>query len=164
MKKMKEIVKLCIEKYKGGNKYFHEMDNLIKYDSEILQEMLDKVEKTKFIVLSGAYEHNMVKHIKNQKKHRPYVYLSGSPRKNENVKISSTNIKKRQFKFLTGVFLDDTYFSGKTFFYCKGFVESKFNSKVNGALVAYDGCKHKQQNVDSLYRYYDYHDLNGNPL
>ena len=164
MDKMKEIVKECIEKYKGGSKYFHEMDNLIKYDSEILQEILDSVGNDKVIILSGAFGLNMVHHIKEQKRNYAYIYLSGSPRKNEDVEIYAMHLYGGKRDFANAVFLDDTYFSGKTYYYCKGFIESRFNLKVNSALVAYDGCKHKQENVYSLYRYYDYHDLNGNPL
>ena len=164
MEKMEKIVKKCLEKYIGGNKYFHELDELIKYDSEILQEMLDMAGNGRIIILSGAFGLNMVHHISAQEKFYGYILLSGSPRKNEDVEIYATNLYGGKRDFPKAIFLDDTYFSGKTYFYCKGYVEGKFGIKLDSALVAYDGCKHKQKTVESLYRYYDYFDFNGKPL
>lgn len=164
MEKMKKIVEECIEKYEGGNRYFHEMDNKIKYDDEILQEMLDRVPNGRLLVLSGAFGFNMVHKIQEQVRQYSYIFLSGSPRKNEKVEIYAMKMYGGKRDFPSAVFLDDTFFSGKTFFYCKGFIEAQFDIPVNSALVAYDGCKHKQDNVDNLYRYFDYHDLNGRPL
>ena len=40
----------------------------------------------------------------------------------------------------------------------------RLGGRFIGSLVAYDGSKYKEDNVWSLYRYYDYHDLLGRPL
>ncbi|NCU32232.1 MAG: hypothetical protein EOM23_04715 [Candidatus Moranbacteria bacterium] len=160
---MKKIVKECLDKYVGGNKYFHELDELIKYDDEILQEILNNVYSLKAVlILSGTFGKQMVNYIKKTSQNDfDYILLVGSPRKMEKVIIQET---KLQNNYTTGVFLDDTFFSGRTFFYSKGYVESEFDIFVSSAFVAYDGNKHKIDYLNSLYRYYDYHDINGKPL
>lgn len=161
MEKMEAIVKECLSKYVGGNKYFHEMDERIKYDPEILQAMLDGVYGANFLVLSGQFGRQMVDYIRAKNLQWNYILLVGSPRKYESTKILDMRMYNHD---LHGIFLDDTYFSGRTFFYCKGYVEAKFGISVYRALVAYDGSRHRDSSVSSLYRYYDYHDKDGNEL
>ena len=61
------------------------------------------------------------------------------------------------------VFLDDSYFSGKTAMVVKEEIE-KLGGVFVGTLVAYDGAKVRDKDVWSLYRYYDYHDILGRKL
>jgi len=162
MSKMFSIVEECLQKYVGGNTYFDELDDKIKYDPEILQELLDELRPGRVLILNGSFGFNMVHHIMEQKKAYPYILLTGSPRKNEEVDIYAMNMYGGKRDYPSAVFIDDTYFSGRTYYYCKGFIEAKFNLKVNTALVAYDGSRHKANNVVSLYRYYDHHSIKEN--
>ncbi|MFW6026819.1 MAG: hypothetical protein ACOCRX_10805 [Candidatus Woesearchaeota archaeon] len=163
MNKIFEIVKECLDKYERGNKYFHELDEKIKYDEEIFEEML-KQTRGRVLILSGAFGFNILHYILKSKKHYSYIFLSGSPRKNDKVEIYAMNYYGGKRDNRKGIFLDDTFFSGRTYFYCKGFIEGKFDLEVDLALVAYDGHSHKLDYVDSFYRYFDYHTKDGKPL
>ena len=68
------------------------------------------------------------------------------------------NIKGNTF-----LFIDDSYFSGKTALVVKEEIE-RLGGVFKGTLVAYDGSKVKEENVWSLYRYYDYHDILGRKI
>ena len=163
MEKIFKIVEECLDKYKRGNKYFHELDEKIKYDKEIIKEMLS-LTRGRILILSGRFGFNVLHYILENKLPHSYIYLNGSPRKNEEVEIYAMKYYGGKRDNKKGIFLDDTFFSGRTYYYCKGFIEGKFDLKVDLALVAYDGHSHKLDYVDSLYRYFDYHDENGRPL
>jgi len=163
MEKIFSIVEECLDKYKRGNKYFHEIDNKIKNDEEILGEILNRV-GSQVIILSGEFGFNMLDYIMKQKRHYSYIYLSGSPRRNKDVEIYAMNYYGGKRDNKKAIFLDDTYFSGRTFYYMKGFIEGKFNLKLDMAVVGYDGHSHKLNHLQSLYRYFDYHDESGRPL
>ena len=61
------------------------------------------------------------------------------------------------------MFIDDSYFSGKTVAVVKEEIE-RLGGNFLGTLVVYDGAKEKNVNVWSLYRYYDHHDILGRKL
>jgi len=164
MSKMAKIVKECIDKYVGGNKYFDEMDDRIKYDEEILEELVEDMYCFgRVLILSGQFGRQMVSYLKEKHRYIDYILLVGSPRKMEKVTIKDIRLENFNVKLREAVFVDDTFFSGRTFFYCKGVVEATFGLQVNHAIVAYDGGKHEQSYLESLYRYYDYYDINGKP-
>ena len=161
---MQKIVEECLEKYEGGNAYFHAMDDKIKYDPEILDELLNAIGYGRLLILNGAFGFQMVHHIEAQNKSYPYILLVGSPRKQEEISVYAMNLYGGKKAYPTGIFLDDTYFSGRTYYYVKGYIEAMFGYPIKEAYVAYDGSKHRDTNVQSLYRYYDYHDVLGNKL
>lgn len=160
MNEMKRIVKECLDRYVGGNKYFHELDDRIKFNRDILYAMHLATEGT-IRVLSGEFGRQFVQMLKDIDQLYDFILVEGSPRKNEDVRITKID-------FTGGgngvVFIDDTYFSGKTFFYCKGLVKGKYDIDIDHSLVAYDGSKHKRKDVRSFYRYFDHHDSNGQPI
>ena len=53
------------------------------------------------------------------------------------------------------IFIDDSYYSGKTANKVRNFIES-LGGEVIKTYVFYDGSKEKHDNVVSLYRYYDW--------
>lgn len=58
-------------------------------------------------------------------------------------------IKNKKF-----IFIDDSFYSGKTRNTIKNELE-KYNANLNKTYVIYDGSKARDDNVCSLYRYYD---------
>ena len=51
------------------------------------------------------------------------------------------------------IFVDDSFYSGKTLNKVKKFINAR-NGEVVRTYVFYDGCKEKHEDVVSLYRYY----------
>ena len=160
MTKMEQIVEECLATYVGGDRYFHAMDDYIKFDPDILKELLNRVPNHNTLILSGEFGNQMTKYIHEHGYKHGYVYLTGSPRKYGAVRVSEIRITQNNIHGV-GIFIDDTIFSGRTYYYCKGYVEASLNIHVSKAIIAYDGSKHKLNNVESLYRYYDYHTLTG---
>ena len=74
---------------------------------------------------------------------------------------NGTDISNLQDFSLNGkqvIFLDDSFYSGKTFRTVYRFAINNM-CRIKAAYVFYDGSKEKDIliNVHSLYRYYDYH-------
>ena len=54
------------------------------------------------------------------------------------------------------VFVDDSFFSGKTMSTIEEYLEDH-NSSIKLSKIAYDGSVKKNPKIRSLYRYYDHH-------
>lgn len=153
-------VNKLLEQYIGGQIFFTELDKAVKFDKEILDALIVEVynhtDLTTFTIASGEIGlamHNLQVEI-------DYLVPGGlrhDPTK-INLKPFADNIKGRKF-----VFVDDSYFSGKTAMVVKEEVE-RLGGIFVGSVVAYDGSKARDENVWSLYRYYDYHDILGRKL
>ena len=153
-------VNKLLEQYIGGQIFFTELDKAVKFDKEILDALIVEVynhtDLTTFTIASGEIGlamHNLQVEI-------DYLVPGGlrhDPAK-INLKPFADKIKGRKF-----VFVDDSYFSGKTAMVVIEEVE-RLGGIFVGSVVAYDGSKAKDENVWSLYRYYDYHDILGRKL
>lgn len=150
-----------LEKYIGGQIFFSELDKAVKFNKEILEE-LNAFGNDQF----GMYD--------------PLTIASGEiglAMHNLDVRIDllvpgglrfapeKINLEpfKKKIEGRAILFIDDSYFSGKTAMVIKEEIE-RLGGKWLGTLVAYDGSKVKEEKVFSLYRYYDYHDILGRPL
>lgn len=149
-----------LEQYIGGQIFFTELDKAVKFDKEVLDALIVEVynhtDLTTFTIASGEIGlamHNLQVEID---------YLVPGGLRHDPTKINlepfADDIKGRRF-----VFVDDSYFSGKTAMVVKEEVE-RLGGIFVGSVVAYDGSKAKDENVWSLYRYYDYHDILGRKL
>lgn len=149
-----------LEQYIGGQIFFTELDKAVKFDKEVLDALIVEVynhtDLTTFTIASGEIGlamHNLQVEID---------YLVPGGLRHDPTKINLEpfvdDIKGRRF-----VFVDDSYFSGKTAMVVKEEVE-RLGGIFVGSVVAYDGSKAKDENVWSLYRYYDYHDILGRKL
>jgi hypothetical protein len=147
----------CLERYIGGTAFFDELDKAVKYDEEMLRQliMLAKVEypKAKLIASGeiGLCLHNF---------HIPIdLIVQGGLRHNPSP-LDLAKFTKPNDKY---IFVDDSYFSGRTAHVIKESLE-KCDCILDGVVVIYDGCYDKRDNVVALYRYYDHHDILGRPL
>lgn len=157
--KMFETVNRLLEEYIGGQIFFSQLDAAVKFDKEILWELVDSV-FSRFgeckTIASGEIAlamHNLGVHI-------DFIVPGGlrfEPGKINLVPFSD-DIKGNKF-----VFIDDSFFSGKTQMVVKEEIE-RCGGIFLGSMVAYDGSKVKEKNVESLYRYYDHYDLLGRKL
>lgn len=152
-----ETVNVLLEKYIGGEIFFDELDRAVKFDKDKLEELLIKAKAeypTAKIIASGEIAlclHNFNLPVN--------IIVQGGLRKNK----EPLDLQKFVNKGEEFVFIDDSYFSGKTSFVVKEALE-KNECKLLGTVVIYDGCAEKRKDVKSIYRYYDYHDILGRKL
>ena len=159
---MFEKVNALLELYIGGQIFFTELDNAVKFDKEILNALHTRMQEIfgkdhgLYTIASGEIGlamHNLGVGV-------DYL-VPGGLRHNPN-KINLAPFK-HGIEGNHFLFIDDSYFSGKTAMVVKEEIE-KLGGIFVGTLVAYDGSKTRDKDVWSLYRYYDYHDILGRPL
>ena len=157
---MFDKVNKLLEQYIGGQIFFTELDKAVKFDYNILRQLTDKAKgyydcsiKTVASGEIGLAMHNLGVHID--------LLVPGGLRHDPskiNLAPFKSIIEGQHF-----VFIDDSYFSGRTALVVKEEIE-RLDGIFVGSMVAYDGAKEKDPTVDSLYRYYDHFDILGRPL
>ena len=149
-----EKVNKCLEQYIGGEVFFDELDNSIKFDKELLRELYRKAKSENpncGVIASG--EIGLCLHNYGFKVD---ILVPGGLRKNAKI----LNLEPFVCKGREYIFIDDSYFSGKTAQIIQEEVE-RCNAKLKCVWVAYDGSYFAIHNVKSLYRYYDNFDILG---
>lgn len=160
-KRMSQIVQKCIDSHGGGEEYFNELDNLIKNDEDFLMSYLIHISQSsvKNIIVSGEIGSRIAE---LKKKHTWFLedcnieYVNGSLRKG--VPIQYSNWKLDSYKNQPFIFVDDSYYSGKTLRIVKTYIEEVLGGYLQSSYVFYDGSEDNLDNVKSLYRYYDHFD------
>ena len=150
-------VNKLLEQYIGGQIFFTELDKAVKFDRDILEELTTRAGESGALTIAsgeiGLAMHNLGIKVN---------YLVPGGLRHDPTKINlepfAEHIKGQHF-----LFIDDSYFSGKTAQVIKEEVE-RLGGHFVGTLVAYDGSRVKDDKVWSLYRYYDHFDILGRPL
>ena len=155
---MFEKVNVLLEQYVGGQIFFTELDKAVKFDREILIELIKQTENFENCLTIASGEIGLSMHNLGVKV--DFLVPGGLRHDPSKINLAPFANKIEGQKF---IFIDDSYFSGKTAMVVKEEIE-RLGGYFVGSLVAYDGSKYKENNVWSLYRYYDYHDLLGRPL
>ncbi len=155
---MFERVNKLLEQYIGGQIFFTELDKAVKFDIDILGQLLQKtmeLHPTAKTIASGEIGLSM---------HNLGVRVGFLVPGGLRFDPSKINLEpfKEQIEGYEFVFVDDSYFSGRTVLVIKEEIE-RLGGIFVGTVVAYDGAKEKDPMVDSLYRYYDHYDLLGRP-
>lgn len=157
-----EKVNQLLEQYVGGQIFFTKLDKAVKFDVEVLQALHQRMKEV------FGEEHGMCTIASGEiglAMHNlgvPVDFLVPGGLRHDPSKINLAPFKY-QIEGKHFVFLDDSYFSGKTAMVVKEEIE-RLGGIFVGTLVAYDGAKVKEKDVWSLYRYYDYHDILGRKL
>lgn len=159
--KIFDKVNELLEQYIGGQIFFTELDKAVKFDKDVLDELVSYADEvfdlnTIFTIASGEIGlamHNLGVNI-------DYLVPGGLRHDPSKINLEPFKYNIEGNKFL---FIDDSYFSGKTAMVVKEEIE-RLGGTFVGTLVAYDGAKVEEKNVWSLYRYYDYHDVLGRKL
>lgn len=152
-----QTVNDCLEKYIGGTAFFDELDKAVKHDEDLLRQLITKAKaeypNAKLIASGeiGLCLHNFRMPVD--------VIVQGGLRKN----VEPLNLAKFTKPNEHFVFVDDSYFSGRTCQVIKEALE-KCGCHLDGIVVIYDGCYEKRNNISALYRYYDHHDLLGRKI
>jgi hypothetical protein len=149
-----DYVKKCIAEHNGGEQFFDALDALISQDRHImsvLEQIGSSLYDDVYFICSGKFGVAFSEWY-TTKTGRDCICLEGSLRFNEikNVEQYAHFVKGSAF-----VFVDDTHFAGRTKNKVKDLIQELGGLYV-GTVVAYDGAKHKEPDVDSLIRYYDH--------
>ena len=159
---MKRIVQKCIELHGGGEEYFDELDGLIKEDKQFIISFFSYItqeSETKNIIVSGELG-NKIAALRNKYnwflKNCNIEYVNGSLRKGEPIQYS--NWKLDSYKNQPFIFVDDSYYSGKTLRMVRTYIEEVLGGYLQNSYVFYDGSEDNLDDVKSLYRYYDHFD------
>ena len=158
--KIFEKVNELLEQYIGGQIFFTELDRAVKFDKDVLEslmvEAMNLTDNDTYTIASGEIGlamHNLDVDV-------DFLVPGGLRHDPTKINLAPFFDRVKGKKFL---FIDDSYFSGKTAMVIKEEVE-RLGGIFVGTLVAYDGSKTKEENVWSLYRYYDYHDILGRKI
>lgn len=156
---MFDKVNKLLEQYTSGQIFFTELDKAVKFDAKILSDLTNKVmelypySRTIASGEIGLAMHNLGVYI-------DFLVPGGLRHDPSKINLAPFvgQIKGQKF-----VFIDDSYFSGRTALVVKEEIE-RLGGIFIGSMVAYDGAKEKDPTVNSLYRYYDHFDILGRPL
>lgn len=156
---MSQIVQKCIDLHSGGEEYFNELDDLIKNDEDFLMSYLTHISQSsvKNIIVSGVigYKIALLRY-----KYSWFLegynieYVNGSLRKG--LPIQYSNWKLDSYKNQPFIFVDDSYYSGKTLRIVRTYIEEVLGGYLQDSYVFYDGSEDNLDDVVSLYRYYDH--------
>ena len=157
---MFDIVNRLLEQYVGGQIFFTELDNAVKFNEKLIRELHTLLRHSTthplpLTIASGEFGlslHNLS---------IPVDFLVPGGLRHDPSKI---NLKPFEWKIKnqTICFLDDSFFSGRTALVVKEEVE-RLGGIWGGIYVIYDGSKEKGAD-GALYRYYDHFDTLGRPL
>lgn len=148
--KIFDKVNKCLEKYIGGEKFFDELDKMVKFDVDVLGKFIKDIKEncgTYKTIASGEF--GMCLH--NYKLSVDIIVQGGLRNGDKILDLSKFVSPGEEY-----IFLDDSYFSGKTATVVKKEVE-RCGGKFVKCCVVYDGSQMPIHKVESQYRYYDYH-------
>lgn len=155
--KIDYLVEECLKQHEGGEKFFDAIDEKLRNDNLLLTMILGRVlekEKFDYIIVSGkfgiVFKNFCTQHF-DKELAKNIIVVNGSLR-NEEVKITFPEEYDINNKSL--VFIDDSFFLGRTRDKIKNTIENKGGNLLY-TYVFYDGSKNKDSSVYSFYRYYD---------
>ena len=139
----------CLRKYESGEIFFNKLDEMMKFDEKIMESFIEKVtwETSIDVITIASGEFGLCLHNYEL----PVTILVQGGLRNGNKIMDLSKFVRPGKKH---IFLDDSYFSGKTAKVIKEEVE-RCGGIFAGTYVIYDGSKYKDPTVKSMYRYYD---------
>jgi|SaaInlStandDraft_4_1057021.scaffolds.fasta_scaffold27367_2 hypothetical protein len=157
------LVKEMIKEHTGGEEFFDALDEAVRNESwfDILNTQSYRYAETRFkdlypstvcptIVVSGKFG----LYFKEWYEEFGSVLLvNGSLRHGSIMDLSPF---RRTIQNETFIFLDDSFFKGRTRNKIKAELERN-GGKLLHTFVVYDGSREKDPDVTSLYRYWDHH-------
>ena len=151
------LVEECLKQHEGGEKFFDAIDEKLRNDNLLLTMMLGRIlekEKFDYIIVSGkfgvVFKNFCTKHF-DEELAKNIIVINGSLR-NEDITVEFPEEYNINNKSL--VFIDDSFFLGRTRDKIKNSIENKGGNLLY-TYVFYDGSKIKDSTVYSFYRYFD---------
>lgn len=154
------IVDKCLTEEGGGSSYFTKLDAEVKKQPDLLAEYMKYVTDRSGVydvVVSGEIGDRYVElqHVGEIPGNINLFLLPGGLRKGS-TKLASKGYPREFSQQKEFIFLDDSYYSGKTLNAVADYVRGA-GGFIRHAYVFYDGSPVKNKNVSSLYRYYDFY-------
>lgn len=144
-----------LSQYVGGTSFYDALDEEIRINDAWLHAMIQNViNKEDFdgFIVSGKFGDRFVTfYLNNYHPTKEVLVANGSLRKGNDIGIENKDLEGKKY-----IFLDDSFWSGKTRNVIKKFLENN-NGILLKSYVFYDGNKESSDDVVSFYRYYDYH-------
>jgi len=154
MYELDKIVKEMLEQHVGGEIFFDHLDKAIQ-TTPIINQLYDSIFKYHDdvkIIVSGKFgnffSNWFTAHFKTDEM---IINVNGGLRKGD--LIDNLDYLKSYIKDNRYIFLDDSYYSGKTQRAVRNEIE-RLGGKLVNTFVIYDGSVNKSGDVKSLYRYY----------
>lgn len=154
-----EIVSNCLNTYHGGDIFFDAIDQEIRINQKLLLQMLEKIKELEYdaIIVSGSFGKTWEKFYyqtvhSNSTNFKDLFIVNGSLREGQ---IQENNINIDTIKGKKFIFIDDSFYLGRTRDKIKAFIE-KYQGIFLETYVFYDGSIKKEKKVHSFYRYYDH--------
>ena len=147
---LKNVIEKNILLHTGGEAFFNALDAEIRTPM-FFQELVRVLPEGSIIVISGKFGHAFRQYLHKTKHTLSSILINGSLRHKEPVKILENKYLISENSL---IFIDDSFYSGKTFRAIKQTIELH-NGNMNKAIVIYDGSKQKLPYINSFYRYYN---------
>jgi hypothetical protein len=151
--KVNKIVDFLLERYKGGEEYFDNLDAEIRKEEnkDIIIELFKGLEN-KSVIVSGKFgSHVLEMYKKGEVKCSGFMFVNGGLRYGKVARASVRGIFQSE-----AVFIDDSFYKGRTRDRINEFLTTKvgYKSKVVETRVVYDGSIDKDWSVGSFFRYH----------
>ena len=150
-----------IKNHPGGEAFFDHMDDyLINQASPLVYKTIFTIIGNRTLVLSGGFGKRIADGIDSGEfPKRPYHLFKGGIRSG----VSPVLIRSRANFEGESVFVDDTIYGGATYFKIKDFINALAGKNyLTNCFAVYDGSPVKREEVESIFRYYDYHQVKSN--
>lgn len=146
-------VKDILNQEGGGKPFFNKLDKKIKEDSDTIREITRGLED-KYLVGSGGFGDNLFNLWENGSIICKGVLVFNGKIVTKKRGINYYYPEDFDINNKSFVFVDDSYFSGKTMREIEKYLLEEHQSTISEIRVGYDGSKEKNPKVKSLYRYY----------
>ena len=156
--KITKIVEDTLKEFVEGQEFFTNLDLRIRNREciEILLSHIPKEFKDCRIIFTGSFGRTALREFPRE----TYMLLPGGLRhmKEYNLSVFKSFISGKKF-----ILLDDSFCSGRT----RNLVEKEIalqGGELKRTFVIYDGSQYQDNRIESLYRYFDYHNLQGEKI
>ncbi len=146
-------IKGLLDKEGGGKIFFNKLDKVIKEDPDIIKEITQGL-KDKYLVSSGGFGDNLFNLWESGSLECKGVLVFNGKIVTKKKGINYYYPEEFDVDNKSFVFVDDSYFSGKTMREIEKYLLEEHQSTISEIRVGYDGSKEKNPKVKSLYRYY----------
>ena len=166
MEQLNKLVNDMIEEHEGGEEFFNNLDESIRDDPNYLymvelvkmfQEAFISDKKTNIplnkyrIVVSGRFGTVFSNWARSVRFRYQIIEVNGGLRHGDVIPLDAFLEDISGYNF---IFFDDSFYSGRTRDKVYKEIE-RLGGKAIGTCVVYDGSKERDDDVHSLYRYYE---------
>lgn len=159
---IKDAVDRIALQHPGGESFFDELDEYIKHiASDAVYESLFSKADSKVLILTGGFGQVVADRIDagTLPKYQ-YILFKGGLRKGNSPEIIRDHFSTKPGK-VEAVFIDDTIYGGLTYRLIREYLHTEYQWRnhvhVERVVVVYDGCPEKRDNIESVFRYYDFY-------